>query len=175
MRAGAGARPQIRLTVRARCDGGEYARYGILGGDGRGASPLAQSWARYEFPVDDLPTAGLGDVSVQFELLSAGEVWLDDVRLYDLAFQPSERMELAKIITLADDKLRKGRVSECARLLDGYWPQFLVTNVPLTQTPVAVAARPRPVAPGPKMEEAPANRQGRLERIRKFVPQFMRF
>ena len=40
-----------------------------------------------------------------------------------------------------------------ARLLDGYWPQFLVANVPLAQTHTPVASRPRgtqsPSTPAP--------------------------
>jgi len=163
--------PRVRLAVRARHEGSEFTRFGIIGGSQTAASPLGPQWARYDFPLDDLPTEGVSDLRVSFELLGAGEVWLDDVQLYDLAFQPNERIELTKIITLAYSRLKAGEVGDCARLLDGYWPQFLVANVPLTQTPIAVAARAaRPNPPPPPEPE----RQGPLNRIRGYMPRFLR-
>jgi hypothetical protein len=127
--------PSVRLAVEGQREHAGYVRYAMVGGHARGAVPLGQQWAQYIFQVDDLPAAGPAAVRVSFELAGPGQVSIDDVQLFDLAFNEVERTELAKLISLAQFKLQSGKVSECARLLDGYWPQFLLAHVPLTVTP----------------------------------------
>jgi len=168
------AQPAVRLAVAAKHENGSFYRFGLVGGSRPAGSPLGTQWARYDFPVDDVPTEGVSDLRVQFELLGAGDVWIDDVELFDLSFKPNERLELTKIITLAYSNLQEGRVSDCIRLLDGYWPQFLVANVPLTQSPVSIAARTE-APPHNSPEPAEPAKPGALERMRGLVPKFLRF
>jgi hypothetical protein len=120
------------------------------------------------FQIDDLPAQGLSDVRVRFDLTSEGEVWIDDVQLFDLDFSENERAELTKLITLANFKLQAGQIGDCERILEGYWPHFLVENVPLTQEPVPVAQRP---STGRPTETAPASKKpGMIEQMKGFVP-----
>ncbi len=63
--------------------------------------------------------------------MGPGEVWIDDVQVFGLAFSPPEMVELSKLITLADVKLQNGQIGDCLRLLEGYWPRFLEENVAL--------------------------------------------
>jgi hypothetical protein len=85
-----------------------------------------------------------------------------------LAFSPNERVELTKIIGLADLKLKSGQLADCARLLDGYWPHFLVTNVPLTETPASAAKAPPPRQP--RIETA--KKPGMLDQMRGYMPKW---
>ena len=63
--------------------------------------------------------------------MGPGEVWVHDVQLFDLAFNESELRALYKLLTLADLNLQNGQVGDCMKLLNGYWPRFLMQNVPL--------------------------------------------
>ena len=115
--------------------------------------PSPPPGGQFIFQVDDLPLEGLSQLHVRFDLMGQGEVWVDDVQLFDLAFNERELRALYKLITLADVTLQNGQVGDCMRLLDGYWPRFLVQHVPLGAGE-AVAARPpenRSAAPPPPL------------------------
>ena len=86
-----------------------------------------------------------------------GEVWADDVQLFDLAFNESELRALYKLLTLADLNLQNGQVGDCLKLLNGYWPRFLVQNVPLPPAVPALAAKP--ADPGRPSDDKPAEPQ----------------
>jgi len=123
------SQPPLRLAIEGRLDGRTYYRFATVGG-GKGASPLSTQWTQYWFQIDDLPTTGLHDLRVGFDLMGAGEVWLDDVQLFDLWFYDNERDEMIKNIGLADFNLTSGQLADCQRFLEGYWPRFLRQHVP---------------------------------------------
>src|SRR4029079_9713464 len=131
-----------------------YHRFATLDGTARGAGGVSSSWAQFVFLLDDLPTSEVRQLRARIDLGGQGEIWIDQVELFDLAFTPEERVELTKLIALADLKLKSGQFSDCARLLDGYWPRFLLATVPLTQTPASVAQRPTAVKPRSTDESA---------------------
>jgi hypothetical protein len=160
--------PSVRLALEAKSESGDYFRYATLGA-GSPAAQLTDQWAQFIFQVDDLPTENGAEVRVRLDLLGAGEIWLDDVQLYDLAFAENERVELTKIITLASYKLQAGQVADCARILDGYWPQFLLANVPLVQRPLPLAQRTK-ADPAPSAE--PPKKPGKLEQIKGYLPKW---
>ena len=134
--------------------------------------PSRREWGQFVFQVDDLPLEGLTSLRVRFDLMGAGEVWVDDVQLFGLAFSRSELVELSKLITLADVKLQNGQMGDCLRLLEGYWPRFLEENVPLpagAATSDTVTAQPHPA------EEKPPERSGFLNRVKDMLPESLRF
>ncbi len=141
LRGGTGGLPSVRIALEGQLRDGKFDPYGIIPAVAPGNA--GAEWVRYSFPVDDVPSEGLANVSVRLDLLSAGEVWVDDVQIFDLPFNDGERLELSKLISLASVKLEAGQLADCSRLLDGYWPQFLLANVPLTQSPIPLAQRPR--------------------------------
>ena len=106
---------------------------------------------------------------VRVDLMGAGEVWADDVQLFDLAFNESELRALYKLLTLADLNLQNGQVGDCLKLLSGYWPRFLMQNVPVGPAPPALAARPD--APPPADDKPPdAQPSGWMDRIKGYLP-----
>jgi hypothetical protein len=173
--ADAARQPPLRLAVEGKLAGRDYYRYTAVGrpaAAGQAAVPIAAAWGCYIFQVDDLPLEGLSQLRVRFDLMGEGEVWVDDVQLFDLAFNESELRALYKLITTASATLQNGQVSDCMRLLESYWPRFLMENVPLgPAAPAELAARPddsRSPAAAPKEKEPPPS--GWLDRVRSLVP-----
>ena len=168
--------PELRLSVDAKYNGQEYYRHAPVG---RGTEfPLTDQWVRYIFSVDDLPVEGLTDLRVGFDLMRPGEVWVDSVQTFDLAFTQSEQHELTKIIGLANLYLREGQVADCQRVLHGYWPRFLRTFVEVpAQPPFKIAVLPKGkstvVTPGkPSVSE---NKLDWFDRLKRWTPNWPSF
>jgi len=119
--------PPLRLAVEGKLEGRSYYRFAPVGRaepDGPPAPPVGTQWRQFVFQVDDLPLEGLTQMRVRFDLMGPGEVWIDDVELFDLAFNEKELRELAKLIT--PPGCGCGRVQACSRPL---------ATRPETQTP----------------------------------------
>ena len=148
--------PPLRLALECKIDGHDKYSYAPVGRLPNGAPTgvnLGPQWAQCIFQVDDLPLEGITSMRARFDLMGPGEVWVDDVKLCNLAFSRPEIIELSKLITLADAKLQSGQVSDCMHLLEGYWPRFLDENVPPARRkirPRANASPAWPISPPPK-------------------------
>jgi hypothetical protein len=172
LRASHGAAPvSVRMVVHGLGPGQSYTRYATMT-EGGAQGAVTESWAQHVFQVRDLPE-GLSGVSVHFELAAAGEAWIDDVRVYDLEFSDNERIELSKLIALAEYKRTSGEVADCLRILEGYWPRFLTSYVPRSSVPLA--DHPPKPAEKPAAETAePERKPGMLDRVRRLVPDWWR-
>ncbi|HEY4310625.1 MAG TPA: family 10 glycosylhydrolase [Pirellulales bacterium] len=161
--------PPLRLAVSARWKGQDYYRYAPVGSGT--AQAIGSEWTQFLFEVRDLPTEQLSDLSVRFDLTGPGEVWIDDVELRE--FDDQEFREMKKMITVASYTLESRQLGDCLRLLEGYWPRFLVANVPVTSDPVAARQRhaPKHVEPPPPDAEM---KPGLMERMRKAMPSILR-
>jgi hypothetical protein len=160
--------PSFRIAVEGQSRDGKFDPYGIIPAVGSNAASPGD-WVRYSFPLDSLPSEGLSSLRIHLELLNAAEVWVDDVQIFDLPFTEAERKELSKLISLASTKLGKGQIADCALLLEGYWPQFLVANVPLTQTHTPLAQRPRATR-SPNTATPPTKKPTVLENLKGYLP-----
>jgi hypothetical protein len=143
--------PQLRLAIDT---GRGYYTFATLGKDVNNdpaSEALATAWGEkpYLFHCDTFP-ANLDKVAIGFDLVGEGEVWIDDVEVYDLYFEPTELNELIKNVAVADFQLDEGRIADCERFLDGYWPRFVIEHVP----PARVAQLPRSNAPARSAEPA---------------------
>jgi hypothetical protein len=165
--------PPFRLAVEGV--GRDYYRYAQVGQPADGgstAAALGEKWEQFIFPIDDLPLTGLSSLRVRFDLMGPGEVYVDDVQLYSLAFSNPEIVELSKLITLADVKLQYAQLGDCVRLLEGYWPRFLDENVPLA----AMTATDRlPKKPAEEHPTEPTERTGLMDRVKGLIPESLRF
>lgn len=110
------------------------------------ARPLPAEWNNastdFLFHVVDLPTGVGGEVSVGFDMLGAGEVWIDDVEVFDMYFHDIERNELVKNVGSIQLHLQEGRYATCKRFLEGYWPRYVLEFAPAPPMVPAVAANP---------------------------------
>jgi hypothetical protein len=167
--------PALRLAAEWQADGRAQYRYAALGQPqfGEKEEPLPSQWKWYIFSVNDLPSEGISQLRVRIDLMSEGEVWIDDVQLYDLVFDgDTELPELRKMITYYMGQLQKGQVGDCLRFLESYWPRFLLAHVPLVHGPAAAAPLPRTAsqpkpAPPPKPEE---KKPGFFDRLKGYLP-----
>jgi hypothetical protein len=125
--------PILRLAVEAKLDGRvKYWKANVgASEDGQPAKPLTSEWSAFRFPIVDLPQTGLTDLRVGFDLMGEGEVWIDEVQVFDLWFEENERAELLKSIATADLQVGSGRLAESQAFLTSYWPSFLRRNVKL--------------------------------------------
>ncbi len=140
-----GKLPSLRIAIEGASAAGPFSSQGVISAVGTTA-PKPGDWIPYSFSVENLPPETLTSAALKFELLGPGQVWIDDVQVR--SFSNAELVELSKINSMARLHLDKGRYASCARLLSGYWPQFLVSNVPLTSsTPVARRTKPQEADP----------------------------
>jgi len=107
------------------------------------AKTLSGDWSTCEFALNNLPINPPGKMRVHFYLTGRGEAWIDNVQLYDLQFPDPQRVALGKMLYAARSALDAGHLVECQRLVEGYWPRYLMEHVP----PSMVAIRPE-AAPG---------------------------
>jgi hypothetical protein len=118
--------PPLRLVLEGQGRHGSFYRSASVTSRLNDRSP-PDEWQPYLLHVDTLPTQELQELQVGFDLAGPGEVWIDEVRLFE--FTPEEQEQLFKIIALADFQLRHGMVGDCYRLLDSYWARFLREHV----------------------------------------------
>jgi hypothetical protein len=137
------------------------------------------------FPPD-VPQDLRSKLRIRFEVTGQGEVWLDNVKLYDLLFPlkfyPRSQAEISQLLILihaAKKAQEEGRPSDCLRLLDGYWPRFVMAYTPPVE-PV-VAAQPagraanapaKPLAPPANENQEPA--PGISDRLKRMMPSLRR-
>jgi hypothetical protein len=153
----AAGQPQapLRIALEGAADQGDFYRFAAVDGAGDG-SGLSREWSQFVLHVDDLPAAGLDMVRVRFDLLGAGAVEIDDVRVYDLAIDAAQREQVAQIVARVEERLAAGDVASCLAELDGYWPRYLDAHLPepvlaalahpVVETPAAAEPDPRPTA-----------------------------
>ena len=79
MRLGCGLRtdnpqqqPVFRLAIEGPPDGSEFYRFAQVGGGEARTVPIKKDWTAYVFQVDDLPTQGMDQVRVRFDLMEPG-------------------------------------------------------------------------------------------------------
>ena len=146
--------PPLRLALEGMLEDREYYRFATVGGLS-GGKPLTGGWSQYVLQVDDLPARGLESLRVRFDLLGPGAVQIDGVRVFDLAFDEQQRVQLSRRLAAIDERLQADDLGACVVELDTYWPRFLATFVTddaviaAERRQLRTAAEPRPAAGGP--------------------------
>jgi hypothetical protein len=168
--------PPLELVLEGKFKKQDFRRLAQVGrpaGTATAPPPIPEKWKAFVFPVNDLPLEGLSPLRVRFNLLGAGEVWVDDLQLCDLKFQREELNEILRLISPADVELQHGQVADCLRVLDSYWARFLVEHVPAAALPLSRGPTPPPRrAAG---EPAAAPHTGFLERMKGLLPERLRY
>jgi len=151
--------PALRIALEGLENDREYYRFAAVG-HGPASRPLTPLWSQFVLQVDDLPTRGMESLRVRLDLLAGGTVQVDDVRIFDLAFDESQRSQITTAVSVLDHQRSSGDLGGCVVGLDGYWPAFLesfVTDAALAAAEASRTAAPvAPVAPDPA---APEERQ----------------
>jgi len=160
--------PPLRLAFEGVQDGREYYRFAPVGGLA-GGKPLTSNWSQFVLQVDDLPAHGLESLRVRFDLLGPGAIEIDGVRVFDLAFDESQRVQLSRQLSVMEQRLAADDMGSCLVELDTYWPRFLTAFV----SDDAVAALREDTlrgTSGPTQSPAPpAERSGSMfDRVRRW-------
>src|SRR6185369_7560359 len=92
---------------------------------------VAGQWTTQSFALTDLPIGRLSELCVGFDLMSDGEVWIDDVQVQDLWLDTAEYNELMKSALTAELQAQSGRMNEARLFVEDYWSSFLRRNVQL--------------------------------------------
>jgi hypothetical protein len=169
--------PPLRLAVEGRrLDGSTYYKPFNVVQNPR-VQLLASDWGEKPFVmlVSDLPTQELADLRVGFDLMGQGEVWIDDVQVYDRWFPKNERDDLMIMSGLAARSLSMGQLADCQRILSGYWPQFLLEYVPLGEAQVAAVPADTPrdnrtFPPPPSTPEEGEQKSSVLDKVKQRLP-----
>jgi hypothetical protein len=163
---------ELRIALEAERERPIYRRFNALhgrrGGPDRLDNGFDDQWRPFAILVNSLPLDSRATMRVRFELLGAGEVWLDEIKTYQLLFplpfyenKDPEWIVFAKLIGAAGYAYEHGQFSDSVKYLEGYWPRFLAAYTPLNQPRIARDLPPEqprasPPAPNPPPQESPS-------------------
>lgn len=156
--------PPLRIAIEGLEGAREYYRFAAIGGLA-GGRPLTPEWALFVLQIDDMPTESVDSLRVRFDLLGPGSVQIDEVQVYDLAFDEVQRDEIAKGLARLDHRFKAGDVGGAIVDLQAHWPAFLdafVSDAAVAARHAAAAEPHSAVAPSPPDQP----RQGMLDRVR---------
>ena len=151
----------------------EWQRKSELSGDRAGLDDLRAADHAFQRALairPDYDSAKRNLALVRQEIRMAAAVLRDD----PLPVTGEEgRMTVAVMQAAQESGDAGGQIIDCIRVLEGYWPQFLLKHVPLAPAPPSeVAQTPRRPADAEAPQEEPS---GLLKRIRGMVPERLRF
>ncbi len=164
---------RLQVGVLGEHDGKTFYRLGQVQEIGNDWGPRPA-----EIYIPDVPEQGLETLRLHLQLVGQGEVWIDDVQLDALDFSAQqEQIALIKTVHSARATLLGRQVPQCIRILEGYWPRFLLEHVPPFESPQpAVAQTPQQPVPPPQPKDEDKKESGKfLGRIRDLVPERLRF
>jgi hypothetical protein len=158
--------PPLRIAIEGVQGDREYYRFAAIGGL-TGGRPLTGQWSQFVLQVDELPAEPVESLRVRFDLLGPGRVQIDDVRVFDLAFDDSQRARITTAVSLLEHQATHGDLGGCLVGLEGFWPMFLdafVSDAAVAAVQVVTA----PPAAAPPAAAEPADRQagGMFDRLK---------
>jgi hypothetical protein len=169
---------ELRLVVEGDCDGQPYSPHAAR----IPAAAMQRANDQWGQPfiifVPDLPLQSRGRMHIAFELTGAGEVWLDNAKLYNLLLpfpfydnSQAEYFQLSQQIHAAKSASDAGQVTDCIRIIDGYWPRFILAYRPPYQPKVAerIVPKTQPALP-PQTNEGQESSPGFGDGIKRFLP-----
>ncbi len=134
--------PPLRLALEGQAEGVSYYRFGSVGSlsPDLEANQIEARWKRFAVHFGDLPSEGLTDVRIGFDLMGPGQVSIDKVEVFDRWFDENDvkamTQMLASTTPLLSDPIGYER---CRQLLTSYWPSFLDQFIELKDTPAGSA------------------------------------
>jgi hypothetical protein len=174
--------PNAELQLILEADGQTYRRARVHANEM--SRPDGQWGQGFVIMVNDLPLESRGQMRVAFQLSGAGEIWLDNAKLYDLLFTQkfygssaqAEILALSTLIHAAKSAFDKQppqtpQITDCVQILDGYWPRFILANRPPT-VPQQIAQResPKVQSSPPQTNEGQELTPSYSNPLKRFVP-----
>jgi hypothetical protein len=146
--------PPLRLAIEGQTRSSTYYRFGAIGAlaPDAGVNQIDNQWRRFAVHFDDLPAEELIDLRVGFDLMGAGEVLIDNVRVYDRWLDDKDTTAMTQLLASAVELLsRPDGFESCRRIVEGHWGRFLDEYTqPL---PVAAKVETKPNFNQPAVEQ----------------------
>ena len=120
--------PPLRIAIEGETQSSTYYRFGNVGSLAPEATSkqIDSQWRRFAVHFDDLPTDGLRDLQIGFDLMGPGTVWIDNVAVHDRWFDGNDAKAITQLLAGAAPLMENPHSFEsCRRILESYWPQFL--------------------------------------------------
>ena len=120
--------PPLRLAIEGQTRSSTYYRFGAIGAlaPDSGVNQIDNQWRRFAVHFDDLPAEELIDLRVGFDLMGAGEVLIDNVRVYDRWLDDKDTTAMTQLLASAVELLsRPDGFESCRRIVEGHWARFL--------------------------------------------------
>jgi hypothetical protein len=117
------ARPgaRARVWIEGQAAGKPFVRQSELA--------VPTDWAALAVRASELPPGGLDTVRLRFELLTAGDLWLDDVTVTGDAATEPERLFAKRALIAALHAYRERRYADFARLASSRWARLAGAGV----------------------------------------------
>lgn len=84
--------------------------------------------------IAKLPSLPVESLRLTIDLMSAGEVWVDDIACYDQFMTGAEKTQWEHLVFLAAGGLSRGDFVGASRLFDSHWSPEWVSGAPLQRT-----------------------------------------
>ncbi len=136
--------PTVRLSLVGRYrDGKRYQRWHefVSTSDSQAESSTASSNRAGRLPIDwgnrplvllvpDVPNEELIELRAAIDVVNAGTLWVDDVRVYGMYLHPDEKVHLSGQMFMAREQMRQGNYALADQMLTSFWSNFLSTYLP---------------------------------------------
>ncbi len=123
--------PPLRISVLGSDGRQVYYRFGNVEPSASDNAEALKQWRELAVHFDDLPPNGDQPLRIGFELMGAGQVEFDDVRVYDRWLDKHDANAIVQQLQIAGYQLTSGgNLDKCRHILEGYWPAFLREHFP---------------------------------------------
>jgi hypothetical protein len=85
-------------------------------------------WTATAARVSDIPPTGLESARLRFEMLTPGQLWLDDLAVSGPALSESERLNARRDLVAALSAYRDHRYADFARLAGSHWTRHVASE-----------------------------------------------
>ena len=109
------------MAIEGQTRSSTYYRFGAIGAlaPDSGVNQIDNQWRRFAVHFDDLPAEDLIDLRVGFDLMGAGEVLIDNVRVYDRWLDDKDTTAMTQLLASAVELLsRPDGFESCRRIVD---------------------------------------------------------
>ncbi|QDV22096.1 glycoside hydrolase family 10 protein [Aureliella helgolandensis] len=141
----------VRVSVWGRkSNGARYERSQQFGGLSESRSNLPIDWGRrpMQLFVGDVPVDELNELHLAVELIGPGQIWVDDVKIFESCLQPDERIHMRGQLLVAKERLAEGNPYAAEQLLDSHWGRYLSEFKPVSMDSLQATAGVSPRSGG---------------------------
>jgi hypothetical protein len=111
---------KVRVWIEGEAAGRPFVR--------RSELSAGSGWAVMAVRVAELPSEGLDNVRLRFEMMTAGRLWIDDLDISGEALSEPERLNARNALLAAMHAYRERRYADFARLAGSHWTRHAGTG-----------------------------------------------